>query len=108
MFRTLPARPDVIDDELEPFSGPLTSRFEIEDALVSGDFTEARAAGGRFLRSRLDRVALTGSRLRSVALIDVIGAGGELSGAGLTNARLGRGVFEGSRMAGEAVPGAGG
>ena len=46
----MPAHPDVIDDDLEPFSGELTSQFEIEDALVSGDFTEARAAGGRFMR----------------------------------------------------------
>jgi uncharacterized protein YjbI with pentapeptide repeats len=100
MFRTMPARPDVIDDDLEPFSGELTSRFEIEDALVGGDFSEARAAGGRFMRSRLDRVSLTGSRLRSVALIDVIAAGCELSGADWTSARLRRVVFEGSRMAG--------
>jgi uncharacterized protein YjbI with pentapeptide repeats len=100
MFRTVPARPDVIDDDLEPFSGELTSQFDIEDALVRGDFSEARAAGGRFMRSRLDRVVATGSRLRSVALIDVVGSGCELSGADWTSARMRRVVFEGSRMAG--------
>ena len=30
----MPARPDVIDEDLEPFAGELTSQFEIEDALV--------------------------------------------------------------------------
>ncbi len=68
----MPARPDVIDEDLEPFAGELTSQFDIEDALVSGDFADVRAAGGRFMRSRLDRAVLTGSRLRSVALVDVV------------------------------------
>ena len=31
-----------------------------------------RAAGGRIARSRLERTALTGSRLRSLALVDVV------------------------------------
>jgi uncharacterized protein YjbI with pentapeptide repeats len=100
MFRTMPARPDVIDEDLEPFSGELGSQFEVEDALVTGDYAEVRAAGGRFMRSRLDRVTLTGSRLRSVALIDVQANGCELSGADWTSARLHRVVFEGSRAAG--------
>ena len=96
----MPARPDVIDEDLEPFSGELTSQFELEDALVAGDYTEVRAAGGRFMRSRLDRAAFTGSRLRSLALVDVIASGCELSGADWTSARMRRVVFEGSRMAG--------
>ena len=96
----MPARPDVIDEDLEAFAGELTSQFEIEDALVSGDFAEARAAGGRFMRSRLDRATLTGSRLRSVALIDVVASGCEVSGADWTSARLRRVVFENSRLAG--------
>jgi uncharacterized protein YjbI with pentapeptide repeats len=95
-----PAAPDVIDAELEPFGGELTSRFDVEDALVTGDFRDVRAAGGRFGRSRLDRVVLTGSRLRSLALVDVVATGCELSGADWTSARLHRVVFEGSRMAG--------
>ena len=102
----MPAHPDVIDSDLEPFAGELTSRFDIEDALVSGDFTDVRAAGGRFMRSRLDRAVLTGSRLRSVALVDVVGTGCELSGADWTGARLQRVVFEGSRMAGTLFAGA--
>jgi uncharacterized protein YjbI with pentapeptide repeats len=96
----MPARPDVIDEDLEPFAGELTSRFDIEDALVSGDFAEVRAAGGRFMRSRLDRAVLTGSRLRSVALVDVVLSGCELSGADWTSARLRRVVVEGTRAAG--------
>jgi len=96
----MPARPDVIDADLEPFTGELTSQFDLEDVLVSGDFAEVRAAGGRFMRSRLDRAVLTGSRLRSVALIDVVAGGCELSGADWTSARMRRVVFEGSRMAG--------
>lgn len=67
-----PARPEVFDDEPSPWSGPLEARFEIEDALVSGDFAEAHAAGGRIMRSRLARVVLTRSRLRSLGLIDVV------------------------------------
>jgi uncharacterized protein YjbI with pentapeptide repeats len=96
----MPARPDVIDEDLQPFTGELTSQFDLEDVLVSGDFAEVRAAGGRFMRSRLDRAVLTGSRLRSVALIDVVASGCELSGADWTSARMRRVVFEGSRMAG--------
>jgi uncharacterized protein YjbI with pentapeptide repeats len=100
MFRTMPTAPDVIDDDLEPWSGALESRFDIEDALVTGDFTEARAAGGRFGRSRLDRAVLTGARLRSLSLVDVILSGCEASGADWTSARMRRVVFEGSRLAG--------
>jgi len=95
-----PALPDLIDEDLEPWSGQLTSQFELEDARVTGDFAEARAAGGRFLRSRLDRAVLTGSRLRSVALIDVVASACEVSGADWTSARMRRVVFEGSRLAG--------
>ena len=95
-----PARPDVIDEDLDPWSGELTSQFELEDALVTGDFAEARAAGGRFMRSRLDRAVLTGSRLRSVSLIDVVAFGCEVSGADWTSARMRRVRFEGSRLTG--------
>ena len=102
----MPVRPDLIDDELAPWDGTLESQFEIEDALVTGDFAEARAAGGRFMRSRLDRAVLTGSRLRSVALIDVVASGCEASGADWTSARMRRVVFEGSRMAGLLLAGA--
>jgi uncharacterized protein YjbI with pentapeptide repeats len=101
MFRTMPpAAPDVIDEDLQPFSGELTSQFDVEDALVTGDFSEARAAGGRFGRSRLDRAVLTGSRLRSLSLVDVVATGCEASGADWTSARMHRVVFEGSRLAG--------
>jgi uncharacterized protein YjbI with pentapeptide repeats len=96
----MPARPDVIDEELEPFAGELTSQFDVEDALVSGDFADVRAPGGRFMRSRLDRAVLTGSRLRSLALVDVVLSGCELSGADWTSARLRRVVVEGTRAAG--------
>jgi uncharacterized protein YjbI with pentapeptide repeats len=100
MFRTVPSPPDVIDEELEPFAGALTSQFDIEDALVGGDFSEARAAGGSVRRSRLDRAVLTGARLRSLSLVDVIVSGCEASGADWTSARMRRVVFEGSRLSG--------
>ena len=92
----MPAKPDVIDEDLEPWSGALASRFVIEDALVAGDFDEVRAAGGRIVRSRLDRVVLTGARLRSLALIDVVATGCEASGADWSGARLRRVVFDGA------------
>ena len=64
----MPAKPDVVEDELEPWtSDTLAARFELTGALVSGAFAEARAPGGRVLRSRLDRVVLTGSRLRMLS-----------------------------------------
>jgi fluoroquinolone resistance protein len=96
----MPAKPDVVDEELVAWTGSLAARFEIEDAVVSGDFADVHAAGGRIMRSRLDRVVLTGSRLRSVALIDVVAGGCEASGADWSSARLRRVVFEGGRLAG--------
>ena len=71
---------------------------------MSGDFAEARAAGGRFMRSRLDRAVLTGARLRSLALIDVVAPGCEASGADWTGARLRRVQIEGARLAGSCSP----
>jgi fluoroquinolone resistance protein len=96
----MPAEPDLVDEELDAWSGTLGARFEIEDALVSGEFADVRAAGGRILRSRLERVALTGARLRSLALTDVIAHGVEASGGDWAGARLRRVVFEGARLAG--------
>jgi uncharacterized protein YjbI with pentapeptide repeats len=96
----MPAKPDVVAEELSPWSGALEARFEIEDALVAGEFAEVRAAGGRILRSRLERVALTGARLRSLTLTDVIARGVEASGGDWASARLRRVVFEGARLAG--------
>lgn len=96
----MPTTPDVIDAELEPWAGELAAGFVIEDALVRGEFTGVRAAGGRVLRSRLDKVALTGSRLRSLALTDVIAGGLEASGGDWASATLRRVVVEGGRLAG--------
>ena len=63
----MPAKPDVIDSELEPWADEtLDGSFVIEDALVEADLSGARAAGGRIARSRLERAALTGARLRSL------------------------------------------
>ena len=97
----MPATPDVLDDEdLDPWSGALEGGFVIEDALVSGAFEEVRAAGGRIARSRLARVGLTGARLRSLALTDVLAPGLEASGADLSGAVLRRVAFTGARLGG--------
>jgi uncharacterized protein YjbI with pentapeptide repeats len=100
LFRTVPAPPDVIEEDLTPWSGELASQFDIEDALVTGDYAEVRAAGGRVRHSRLERVVLTGARLRSLSLVDVELNGCEASGADLAGARLRRVVFAGGRLAG--------
>jgi fluoroquinolone resistance protein len=97
----VPAKPDVIDSELEPWlAEPLGGSFEIEDARVEGDLANVRAAGGRIARSRLERTALTGSRLRSLALVDVVANGIEASAGDWTGGRLNRVVFDGCRMSG--------
>ena len=96
----MPAKPDVLDDDLTAWAGALAAGFVIEDALVSGTFDEVRAAGGRILRSRLDRVGLTGARLRSLALTDVIAGGLEASGADWSGATLRRVELAGARLGG--------
>src|SRR4051794_16411210 len=103
----MPAKPDVIDEDLTPWTGALASQFDIEDALLSGAFDDVRAAGGRIRHSRLDRAGLTGARLRSLSLVDVVATGCELSGADLTGARLRRGGFGGGGPAGGPPVGAG-
>jgi fluoroquinolone resistance protein len=93
-------KPDVVEEELSPWTGTLAGGFLLEDALVTGAFEELRAAGGRILRSRLDHVALTASRLRSLALTDVIAAGVEASGGDWSGAALRRVEFDNCRLAG--------
>lgn len=96
----MPAKPDVSDDDLERWSGALAPGFAIEDALVEASLGEVRAAGGRILRSRLEKVALTGARLRSLALTDVFARGLEASGGDWGSAALRRVEFEGARLSG--------
>ena len=97
----MPATPDVLDDgDLEPWSGALEGAFVIEDALVSGRFEQVRAAGGRIMRSRLDRVGLTSARLRSLSLTDVAAVALEASGADWSGATLRRVEITGSRLGG--------
>ena len=95
------AKPDVLDDEdLDPWSGRFDAGFVIEDARVTGTFEEVRAAGGQILRSRLDRVGLTGARLRSLVLTDVLASGLEASGADWSGAALRRVELSGARLGG--------
>jgi uncharacterized protein YjbI with pentapeptide repeats len=97
----MPAKPDVLVEELEPWTAEvLEPRFEVSDALVTGAWPEARAAGGTVARSRLERVVLTAARLRSLALTDVEASGVDASGADWSGARLRRVTFEGCRLAG--------
>ena len=95
-------RPDVSDEDLEPWDGsPLAGGFEIEDALVSETVWEGvSAAGGRVLRSRLNGVRASGSRMRSVRLVDTIVSDADLSNADWGAAELRRVVFERCRMTG--------
>ncbi len=69
-------------------------------AWIRAELTDLRAPGGRIIRCRLDRVALTRSRLRSLNLTDVILHGVEASGGDWTGGRLRRVVFDGCRLAG--------
>jgi uncharacterized protein YjbI with pentapeptide repeats len=96
----MPAKPDVYEDELEPFDGTLASGFVIEDARVEGAFEEVRAPGGRILRSRLAGVNLTGARLRSLTLTDVVASGLQASGTDLGGATLRRVQVDGARLSG--------
>ena len=96
----MPAPPDLIEEDLAPWQRALDSQFDIEDALVTGDYTEVRAAGGRFSHSKLDRVNLMSSRLRSLTLTDVVAETIEASGADWTGARLRRVHFAGGRLSG--------
>ena len=97
----MPAKPDVIDSELEPWGDEtLDGGFVVEDALIEADLSGARAAGGRIARSRLERVALTGARLRSLVLIDIVANAIETSAGDWTGGRVNRAAFDGCRMSG--------
>src|SRR5437773_578658 len=79
----MPAPPDLVEEDLAPWSGTLSSRFEIEDAIVSGGFGDLRAV--RFDRCRLVRADFTGASLARVDLrgseLDPAGDVGALRGA---------------------------
>ena len=87
----------MVVDELEPWvAEPLSGSFEIEDALVEADLANVRAPGGRIARSRLERTALTGARLRSLASVDVVADSVEASASDWTGGRLNRVAFDGA------------
>jgi uncharacterized protein YjbI with pentapeptide repeats len=100
---TSPQAPDVIDDRLGPWEpAPLATGFVIEHARVDGGvgFADLRVSGGRVEQSRLDGVSMTGSRLRSLTLLDAVFKDVDASNADWTGARLKRVVFDGCRMTG--------
>jgi uncharacterized protein YjbI with pentapeptide repeats len=93
--------PDVVEEELDEWAlQALDDSFLIEDARVSGELPDSRAADGAVLRSLLVDVSLGGSRLRSLTLTDVIVRDCDWSNVDVTGARLNRVVFERCRMTG--------
>jgi uncharacterized protein YjbI with pentapeptide repeats len=101
------AAPDVIDEQLDPWEvAPLTTGFAIEHAHLgaAADLAGLTASRGRIGQSRLDGVPMTGSRLRSITLLDVVAKDVDASNADWTGARLRRVVFEGCRMTGFGGP----
>jgi uncharacterized protein YjbI with pentapeptide repeats len=97
------AAPDLIDEQLDHWEvTALTTAFVIERARVDAlaDLAGLDASRGRIEHSELNGVVMTGSRLRSVALIDVAARGVEASNVDWSGARLKRVVFDGCRMTG--------
>ena len=95
--------PDVADEHLDDWTpAPLAGGFVIEDARVrdDADLSETDATAGRIAASTLDGVALRGSRLRSLSLIDVIARDIDASNADWTGARCTRVAFERCRLTG--------
>lgn len=95
--------PDVADEHLDDWTPePLAQGFVIEDARLRDDasFVDANATAGRIASSTLDGVALSGARLRSLSLIDVIARDVDASNADWTGARCNRVVFERCRLTG--------
>src|SRR4051812_21222014 len=102
----MPDEPDVADEHLDDWTpAPLAQGFVIEDARLRDDagLAGTSAALGRISSSTLDGVALTGARLRSLSMIDVIARDVDASNADWTGARLNRVVFERCRLTGLAL-----
>ncbi len=97
-----PEAPDIEEAELGAWAGSeLATGFEIEDARLDGvELGAVRAAGGRVARCVVSGAGLAGSRLRSLALTDVLVREGDFANADWTGARLRRVVFERARMTG--------
>jgi uncharacterized protein YjbI with pentapeptide repeats len=94
--------PDLVCDELEQTEvDGLEARFELEDVRIgSASLVELDAGSGRFRRVHLEDVDLAASKLRAVALVDVLGerinaANGDWGGAQLRRTR-----FSDSRLTG--------
>jgi uncharacterized protein YjbI with pentapeptide repeats len=94
--------PDVLADRLEGIEmDGLDSRFELEDARISGASLAANEAGsGRFARVQLENVDLKDSKLRAVELIDVIAERIDGSNGDWGGARLRRTQFRDARLTG--------
>jgi uncharacterized protein YjbI with pentapeptide repeats len=90
-----------LPDALEPWEAePLADGFGIEGVRVGADLAGARATSGRFEQCELEGATLTGSRLRSVTMLDVVARRVDASNADWRGARLRRVVFEACRMTG--------
>jgi uncharacterized protein YjbI with pentapeptide repeats len=100
------AEPEIDDERLADWADAGLARgFAIEDARIGrvDGLAGLDATGGRIGHSRLAGTALTGSRLRSLSLIDATLTGVDAANADWTGARLRRVVFERCRMTGFAA-----
>jgi len=98
---TPPLAPEAPEDDRIGEHATLGAHDEWEDErIVGADLSAAEAPSARFTRCELDGVALTGARLRGVALVDVLAVDCELSGALLQEAHLQRVEFRNCRMSG--------
>ena len=97
------AAPDLPDEPLAPWEpAPPAAGFAIEQARLDAapGLAGLDATGGRIEQCELDGTSLAGSRLRSLALIDVVARRIDTSNADWRGASLRRVVFEACRMTG--------
>ncbi len=98
---TPPLTPEPPEDDRIAEHASLDAHDDWEDErVVGGDLSGADAPSARFTRCELAGVALTGARLRGLALVDVLFEDCELSGALVQEAWLQRVEFRNCRMAG--------
>ena len=98
---TPPLAPEAPEDNQIGERFALGAHDEWEDERIIGtDLSGADAPSARLTRCELERVAMTGARLRGVSLADVLAVDCELSGALLQEAHLQRVEFRNCRMSG--------
>ncbi len=89
-----------LDDGPLATVGALGDELDLNDAVITGDFTGADLSSLAFSRCRLDHVALTGCHLLRASLVDCVVVDAELSGAVLEECRFERVEFQRCRLSG--------